>query len=80
MADPKRIYKFEFNEILRKIAEISQAERKYLNQFFANDLVDGLTEWEIRQKVQHLKFDEKDSVNRWDAEKVKTKLLKHIGK
>jgi len=62
------------------IPEISQKEREYLNQIFANDLIDGLTEFELTQKIRHLKFNTKDPINQWDAEKVKSKLLEKMKK
>ncbi|MFH1968630.1 MAG: hypothetical protein ABIJ84_04545 [bacterium] len=78
--EKRRIYKYEFNEILKHIPEISQKEREYLNEAFANDLVDGLTEWELRQKIEKLKFGENDPINKWDAEKVKAKMLEKMGR
>lgn len=62
------------------IPEISQKEREYLNEVFANDLVDGLTEYELTQRIMHLKYDTKDPINQWDAEKVKLKLLEKMKK
>jgi len=76
----KRINKYEFNEILKYIPEISHEERDYLNKVFANDLVDGLTEFELRQKIQHLKFDTKDPIDSFEAEKIKNKILERMGK
>lgn len=76
----KKIYKLEFNELLKYIPDISLEEREYLNQVFANDLVDGLTEYELRRKIEHLKIDPKDQIDQWEAEKVKQKLLDALGK
>ena len=76
----KRIYKQEFNKILKYTPGISPKEREYLNKVFASDLVDGLTEWELKQRINHLKFDTKDPINQWDAEKVKSQLLKKMKK
>jgi hypothetical protein len=78
MADKKRIYKYEFNEILKYIPEISKEEREYLNAIFAHDLLDGLTKWEIKEKIKHLKFDTNDPIDPQEAEKVKSKLLEKI--
>ena len=80
MTENKRIYKVEFNEILRMMPEISQKERECLNQVFASDLIDGLTEWELNQRIRSLKFDQKDPINHWDAEKVKIALLSKMKK
>jgi len=74
----KIIYKHEFNEILRCIPEISQEEREFLNKAFANDLVDGLTEGELKQRINSLKFDTSDIIDSFEAEKVKSKLLEKM--
>jgi len=76
----KRIYKAEFNEILKYTEGISQQEREYLNKAFAGDLLDGLTEWELTQKIQKLKFDTEDPIDQWDSERVKQKILKAMKK
>jgi hypothetical protein len=76
----KRIYKAEFNEILKYTEGISQQEREYLNKAFAGDLLDGLTEWELTQKIQKLKFDTEDPIDQWDSERVKQKILKAMEK
>ena len=66
--------------MLRMIPEISEKEREYLNEVFSGDLVDGLTEWELKQRIGHLKFDTKDPINQLDAEKVKKVLIEKMGK
>jgi len=76
----KRIYKAEFNEILKYTEGISQQEREYLNKVFAGDLIDGLTEWELTQRIQRLKVDTKDPIDQWDSERVKQKILKAMEK
>jgi len=71
----KRIFRNEFNNILKYIPNISEQERMFLLSVFENDLVDGLTEFELKQKIERLKFDEKDPIDREEAETVKKKLL-----
>jgi hypothetical protein len=78
--EKKRIYRAEFEELLRFVPDISPEEKKYLNQVFARDLIDGLTEFEIRRKIEGLKFDYKDQIDQWEAERVKQKLLSVLGK
>lgn len=80
MAEKRRIYREEFNRILLSIIEISPAEREFLKEAFSGDLVDGLTEWELKQKIQSLKFNQDDPINQWDAEKVRSKLLEKMSK
>ena len=76
--DKKRIYKYEFNEILRRITDISQKEREYLNKIFVNDLIDGLTEFELRDKINKLYYNQKDILDQWELEKVKRKILEQL--
>lgn len=76
----KRIYKYEFNEMLKYITDISDQERQYLNQIFANDLIDGLTEFELRDKINKLRYNQKDSMDQWELERVKNKLLEKLSK
>ena len=78
--DKKRIYKYEFDTILRNIMDISPEERKYLNQIFVNDLIDGLTEFELKEKINKLRYNQKDILDQWELEKVKKKILEKFGK
>ncbi len=76
----KRIYKYEFNDILHNLADISQKEREYLNQIFASDLIDGLTEFELREKINKLSYNQGDVLDQWELEEVKRKILEKFGK
>lgn len=80
MEEKKRIYKDEFNEILRYAPDISEKERQYLNQVFANDLIDGLTEWEIKDKINKLAYNTTDELDPSELATVKSKLLSALGK
>ena len=59
----KRIYRYEFNEILKRIPDISDKERAYLNRVFNKDLIDGLTPFDLKQKIDHLRYDKEDEVS-----------------
>ena len=76
----KRIYKEEFNRILRSTQDISDKEREYLNNVFSRDLVDGLTEFEIKEKINSLRQNQKDNLDQWELERVKKRLLEKLGK
>ena len=76
----KRINKYELNENLKKIPDISPKEREYLNKSFSKDLPDGLTEFELRERVKKLSNDKKDDIDQWELEKVKKKILENFGK
>lgn len=80
MPEKRIIYKDEFNNLLLRIFDISQKERDFLNKYFAYDLIDGLTEWELQHKIASLKFDKKDPISSEDAESVKQKILEAMGK
>jgi hypothetical protein len=59
---------------------ISTEERQYLDKVFGSELVDGLTEFEIKEKINSLRYNQKDSLDQWELESVKEKLLKRLVK
>jgi len=71
----KNINKKKFNELLRKIPEISKQERDYLNERFKKDLSDGLTSYEIKKRIEKLRYNSGDCLDRSEVEKVRKKLL-----
>ena len=71
----KRIYKGEFNKILHGITDISPKEREYLHQVFGDNLIDGLTEFELKEKMNKLQSNKGDILDHWELEKVKRKIL-----
>lgn len=71
-----KIYKREFNDILRKLSDISVEERKYLNEAFASDLKDGLTRYELKQRTERLSRNYNDPLEPEEVKQVKNKLLK----
>jgi len=71
----KNINKKKFNELLRKIPEISKQERDYLNETFKKDLSDGLTGYEIKKRVEKLRYNSEDCLDRSEVKKVRKKLL-----
>lgn len=82
MVIPKkeRIYKNEFDKILSFMPEISLDERRYLYQAFSNELSDGMTEWELRNKINKLRFNKNDIIEEQELERIKKKLLVILGK
>ncbi|MBI2049925.1 MAG: hypothetical protein HYT35_00510 [Candidatus Staskawiczbacteria bacterium] len=76
----KRINRYEFNKILHSITDISDKERNYLHQSFNKHLVDGLTEYELKEKINKLQSDKKDILDNWELEQVKRKILGRLGK
>ncbi len=76
----KRINKYEFNKILNSITDISNEEQAYLNQVFDKDLSSGLTEFELKEKINKLQSNKGDILDQWELEKVKKKILEQFGK
>ena len=75
LGNKKRIFKDDFNKTLHGIPDISQKEREYLHQVFKNDLIDGLTEFELKEKMNKLQSNRGDILDHWELEKVKRKIL-----
>lgn len=75
----KKIYRYDFNETLKKIPNISSKERDYLNRVFSKDLIDGLTPWELEQKINQLYLNKGDELDKWELDNVKKKILEKIG-
>ncbi len=74
-----RIYKDEFNKLLKTIPGISEKDRAYLNQVFSSDLIDGLTEFELREKTNRLLHNTTDILTPWEVEAIKRKILQRLG-
>ena len=75
----KRIYRYDFNETLKKTPNISPKEREYVNRVFKKDLDGGLTPWELKQRINKLSFDKKDELDQWELRDIKRKLLEKMG-
>lgn len=73
--ESEKVYKKEFNEALRQLPNISNEERQYLNEVFAEDLENGLTEYELKQRIEKLRKDYNDILESEEVEQVKKKLL-----
>ena len=71
----EKVYKKEFNEALRQLSDISKKEREYLNEVFADDLKDGLTEYELKNRISKLSKNYDDPLEPEEIEQVKEKLL-----
>jgi len=78
MENKKRINRFEFNEILRNLPNVSQKEREYLNKAFSQELLDGIDEWELKNKISKLYYNQTDGINQAELEQIKRKILEKI--
>ena len=70
-----RINKLEFNKALKQLPDISVEERQYLNQVFAKDLKGGLTNYELKKRIERLRRNKDDSIDSQELKNVKKKLL-----
>ena len=76
----KKIYRREFNQALGKVSNLSKEERKYLNKVFTNDLNDGLSEYELKSRINKLRYNTTDPLDSYEIEQVKKKLLGELKK
>lgn len=76
----KRINSQEFAMILYNIPDFSEKDKAYLKKAFEFYLEDGLTEWELRDKIGKLSFNENDGIDKFELEKLKNKVLAALGK
>ena len=76
----KKIYQGQFNQALRSISDISEEERDYLNEVFAKDLEDGLTAYELKQRIEKLHHNPDDILDSYEVEQVKKKLMEELEK
>jgi len=74
----KKISRRNFNKAIRSISSISNEERKYLNQAFNTDLSDGLSLYELKQRIEKLRYNQKDPLDYYEVEQVKKKLLEEF--
>ncbi|RLF35503.1 MAG: hypothetical protein DRM99_04510 [Thermoplasmata archaeon] len=74
--DPiKKIYYNDFKKALRQIPELSDKERLYVEEVFKNDLKDGLSAWEVKQRCQKLEHKPGDILEPEEVKKIREKLL-----
>lgn len=74
----KKIYRDDFRKALRRISELSNKERDYIERSFSNELKGGLSKFEIKQRCGELMHKTNDSLEPSEVEKTKNKLLKYF--
>lgn len=74
----KKIYRDDFKKILRKIPQLSPNEQHYVEGVFSDSLKDGLSEYEMKKEISRLKRVSGDSMDSFEIEKLKKKLLEHF--
>jgi len=76
----KRITMAEFKFMLSRMPEIPEKAKSYLTTEFSSYLQDGLTEWELKDEINKLKFRDNDGVDNFQLEALKRNLLAMLGK
>ena len=76
----KRIYRYDFNKALDNMPNISPKEKDYLNKVFGRELRDGLTSWELKQKMGRLQSNKEDELDQWELQSIKRKMLDKLDK
>lgn len=74
----KKIYRDKFRKALRKISELSDKERKYVEEAFKEELGGGLSKFEIEKRCRKLKHKAGDLLKSLEVRKIKEKLLKYF--
>jgi hypothetical protein len=78
MINKDRIYKSEFDKIIKKTMGISPKERAYLDEVFANKLVEGLTKAGLEAKIAELRYSEKNVVSSWRLGKIRENIITRL--
>jgi len=71
----KKIYRRDFDKILKNISELSKTERSYIEGVFQNSLRDGLTKDELKKEIERLKRNSDDEIDSYEIKKIKDKLM-----
>ena len=71
----KKIYRKDFDKLIRSISELSKTERSYIEGIFQDSLRDGLTKGELKREISRLKNNSSDDIDSYEIEKIKNKLI-----
>lgn len=80
MAKKDRIYKYEFDKIIKKTLGISSKERAYLDEVFANSLAGGLTIAGLKYKVDELLYSKKNIVSHHRLGVIRENIIAELTK
>ena len=75
-----RIYKHEFDKIIKKTLNISSAERKFLDEDFAGRLAGGLTKEGLRYKIGELQYSKENVVSLHKLEVIRDNIIGELSK
>lgn len=74
----KKIYHEDFKKALYQISALSSKEKAYIEDAFKDDLKGGLSKYEIKQRCSELLHKSGDSLDSYEVEQIKNKLLKYF--
>lgn len=74
----KKIYRRDFEKLLRSIPELSETERSYIEGVFQDSLRDGLTKYELKKEIERLRNNPNDDIDSFEIKKIKNKLMEKL--
>lgn len=74
----KKVYRDDFRKALRRIPELSDKERAYVEKAFSGALGGGLSEFEIKSRCSQLMHKTGDLLEPSEVRKIREKLLKYF--
>jgi hypothetical protein len=80
MVKRDRIYKREFDKIIKKTLGITSKERAYLDESFASRLVGGLTVEGLRYKIGELQYSKDNIVSHHRLDVIRTNIIAELNK
>ncbi len=75
-----RIYKLEFDKIIKKTLGITSKERAYLDDAFSSRLVGGLTIEGLRYKIGELQYSKENPVSHHKLDVIRANIIAEISK
>lgn len=72
----KRVKRKEFERILRETPSLGMAEREYVKGVFLKYLSDGISKAEAERAIRELKLQMGDVVSTYEAEELRSRLLR----
>ncbi len=78
LSSTRKIYRTEFEKVLRTIPDLSEIERAYVSGVFQDALRDGLSKIELKKEIEKLKYNFQDPLDASEVKKIKEKLLERF--
>ena len=75
-----RIFKREFDKIIKRTMNITAKERAFLDETFGSNLVSGLTVPGLRIKIDELLYSKKNIISHHKLESIKGNIISELAK